>query len=517
MADLIITDSARKPIASLDDYELDLAYGSDENDFKLTCLPQPAAGSLIMMDGTEYGGMVTVRNTDGSVEGPTWHGMLSRRILQPDAGKDYLTVSGNAATILNTLFKRIGLDSLFTADASTVTIGGWQFDRYTDAYTGVTKMLTANNAKLRLTWLDGHVHAIAKPVDHYGDTIDSDLLVFQASLDSQPVNHLIGLGQGDLHERVVVHWYADSNGKVSQSKTLTGLAEYTAIYDYSNAQADELNEKTKEKLEELQTQGGVSVTLNDRSLSMDVGDTVTGRDNRLGITITVPISKKIVKVNNGIMSVDYECGTADGVTTSLSGTAESGGSGATYYADGTTITMKNNTFSAVVTPSRVDGVEKTATDAYTLASGFSSEIGKAQQTATEANAIAAANVAAITAALPLSASRNGQAVHLTAAEATVNGSGLMSAADKKKLDGLENYTLPAATNGTIGGAKPDGSTITVNDDGVITAHATSAGGGPVMPIGYVVMNTTGANPASDFGGIWEQRPSLGAYVWERTK
>lgn len=288
MADLIITDSARKPIASLDDYELDLAYGSDENDFKLTCLPQPAAGSLIMMDGTEYGGMVTVRNTDGSVEGPTWHGMLSRRILQPDAGKDYLTVSGNAATILNTLFKRIGLDSLFTADASTVTIGGWQFDRYTDAYTGVTKMLTANNAKLRLTWLDGHVHAIAKPVDHYGDTIDSDLLVFQASLDSQPVNHLIGLGQGDLHERVVVHWYADSNGKVSQSKTLTGLAEYTAIYDYSNAQADELNEKTKEKLEELQTQGGVSVTLNDRSLSMDVGDTVTGRDNRLGITLTVP-------------------------------------------------------------------------------------------------------------------------------------------------------------------------------------------------------------------------------------
>lgn len=135
MADLIITDSARKPIASLDDYELDLAYGSDENDFKLTCLPQPAAGSLIMMDGTEYGGMVTVRNTDGSVEGPTWHGMLSRRILQPDAGKDYLTVSGNTATILNTLFKRIGLDSLFTADASTVTIGGWQFDRYTDAYT----------------------------------------------------------------------------------------------------------------------------------------------------------------------------------------------------------------------------------------------------------------------------------------------------------------------------------------------------------------------------------------------
>ena len=108
---------------------------------------------------------------------------------------------------------------------------------------------------------------------------------------------------------------------------------------------------------------------------MDVGDTVTGRDNRLGITLTVPVAKKIVKSSGGILSVDYECGTASGDTTSLSGSAESngstgsGGSGA-YYADGVTITMRNNTFSAVVTPSRVDDVEKTAKDAYTLASNL---------------------------------------------------------------------------------------------------------------------------------------------------
>ena len=179
--------------------------------------------------------------------------------------------------------------------------------------------------------------------------------------------------------------------------------------------------------------------------------------------------------------------------------------------------MKNNTFSAVVTPSRVDGVEKTAKDAYALASSFSAEIGKAQQNATEAIETASANVASITAATPLSASRNGQSVHLTATEATGAQPGLMSAVDKVKLDGLENYTLPAATTDTLGGVKPDGSTITVNDDGVITAHATSTGSGPVMPIGYVVMNTTGTNPASDFGGTWERRPSLGAYAWERTK
>lgn len=522
MVSLIVTDAKHKPLRAVDDYTLDLAYGSDENSFKLTCLPQPEAGALIMIDGTEYGGLVTVRNTDGSVEGPTWHGLLSRRILQPDTGRDYLTVSGAAGDVLNMLFKRIGLDALFTASARhAVTIGSYSFDRYTDAYTGIRKMLAANNAKLRLIWADGRVNAYALPVEHYGDSIDSDLLEFKASLDSQPVNHLIGLGTGELKDRAVVHWYADVNGNVSQTQSLTGLAERQAVYDYSNAKPDELNTETRKKLIELQSQGGVEVTITDNTLSMDIGDTVTGRDNRLGITLTVPVAKKIVKSSGGILSVDYECGTASGDTTSLSGSAESngstgsGGSGA-YYADGVTITMRNNTFSAVVTPSRVDDVEKTAKDAYTLASNYSAEIGKAQQDSIAAIAAAAMNVASITTATPLSASRNGQAVHITATEATAEGSGLMSAADKRKLDGLDTYALPAATIATLGGVRPDGSTITVNEDGVITAHATSTGNGILFPVGYVVMNTTGSDPANDFGGVWEERPSLGAHMWERT-
>lgn len=476
MADLIITDGARRPIASLDDYELDLAYGSDENDFKLTCMPQPVAGALVMMDGTEYGGMVTVRNTDGSVEGPTWHGMLARRILQPDAGKDYLTVSGNAATILNNLFKRIGLDGLFVASASTVGIGNWQFDRYVDAYTGITKMLTANNAKMRLTWLDGMVRASVLPVDHYGDTIDSDLLTFQASLDSQPVNHLIGLGQSDLHERVVVHWYADRNGKVSQTKTLTGLAEYVAIYDYSNAKADELNEKTREKLEELQTQGGVSVTLNDRNLIMDVGDTVTGRDNRLGITLTVPVAKKIVKVSDGIMSVDYECGTADGVTTSLNGTAESGGAGA-YYADGTTITMKNNTFSAVVTPDRVEAVEKTAYEAHTLASNYSAEIGKAQQSAANAEKTAAAANTTAGNALKTAETANNTAntANSTAGKAQQAASAAQTTAGEAKTTAANANTTAANAAGAVKAATDAaGKAQTTADSAAKTAATASS-------------------------------------------
>ena len=38
----------------------------------------------------------------------------------------------------------------------------------------------------------------------------------------------------------------------------------------------------------------------------DVGDTVTARDNLTGITVNASITKKIVKVSGGVLSVDYE-------------------------------------------------------------------------------------------------------------------------------------------------------------------------------------------------------------------
>lgn len=45
------------------------------------------------------------------------------------------------------------------------------------------------------------------------------------------------------------------------------------------------------------------------------------------------------------------------------------------------------------------------------------------------------------------------AVNLTIPNATTEKDGMMSKADKTKLDSLENYTLPAATNTTLGGVK----------------------------------------------------------------
>lgn len=319
MAELIVTDASHVDQASLEDFTLDAAWGADENDFELTVDRLIDAGSYVYFDGGECGGVVdSLKDSlkDGrstlTYGGRTWHGMLANKILEPDKGKDYLTVSGTASTVIGSLISRVGLDSVFDAvvppdGSGDPTIKQYQFDRYTDCYTGLQKMCEANGLKLRLAYTSGQVNIWAEPVAHYGDTIDSDLIDFDATRTWRKPNHLIGLGKGDFAARVVVHWYADAKGNVTQTQTFKGVDEITQVYDYSNAETAELNQKTREKLQELQSEGDVKVTVrDDANVVFDVGDTVTARDNLTGITVNASITKKIVKVSGGVLSVDYE-------------------------------------------------------------------------------------------------------------------------------------------------------------------------------------------------------------------
>lgn len=318
MVELIVTDASHVDQASLEDFTLDAAWGADENDFELTVDRLIDAGSYVYFDGGECGGVVdSLKDSlkDGrstlTYGGRTWHGMLANKILEPDKGKDYLTVSGTASTVIGSLISRVGLDAVFDAvDAPTAgaqTIKSYQFDRYVDAYSGLRKMCAASGLKLRLAYASGKVRVWAEPAAYYGDSIDSDLIDFDATRTWRKPNHMIGLGKGELRNRIVSHWYADAKGNVSQTQTFKGLDEIAQVYDYSSAEADELAKNTKKKLQDLQSEGEVKVTVHeDSGIVFDVGDTVTARDNLTGITVNATISKKIVKVSGGVMSVDYE-------------------------------------------------------------------------------------------------------------------------------------------------------------------------------------------------------------------
>lgn len=317
--DLILTDASRADVAAVSDYDLDLAFGGDENDFELVLRegPRLTAGCLVYVDGTEYGGIVDEVATDSATgvityKGPTWHGLLAAKVLSPLPGQDHLAISGDAIEALGTLVGLMGLGDVFAAEGSATPLKGtYRFARFTDGYSGIAAMLKASGLKLAMRYADGRVRLSAAPIALWGDDVDSDRATFSVSRRYRPVNHLVCLGKGELRDRAVVHVYADERGTVSQTQTLMGIDERAETYEQSSAEAAELLEKGLERLGELQGQGEIDVTASEGG-EYAVGDLITGRDNLSGEMVTAEVVKKILRVESGAASVEHECGMGAG-------------------------------------------------------------------------------------------------------------------------------------------------------------------------------------------------------------
>lgn len=323
MADVIIADGKLTPHASVSQVTLDWACGTDENDFELTIedpsAPEIERGWYFWIDGSDVGGRIVDRRVavSGGVStatwiGQSWTGMLAAKILQPDANQDYLTVSGKLPDILKSLLKRIGLDSVFTVDSSDAsTLSNWMFQnpRYVDAYTGFRNLLASCGRRLDFQAKDNHILLGITPVGIIDNTIDSDLVDFKAETNRRAVNHLIGLGSQELKNRLVVNYFADATGVVSQTQTLVGADEVCATYDYSNADLGTLQSETKKHLQELQTGGSVEVSLSDEvGDGLRVDDKIVAADHASGVNVTAVVTKRIVKIDSGILASTFEVG-----------------------------------------------------------------------------------------------------------------------------------------------------------------------------------------------------------------
>ena len=516
MADVIIADGKLTPHASVSQVTLDWACGTDENEFELTIddalAPNISQGWYFWLDGSDVGGRIVDRRvsvTGGTSTttwiGQSWTGMLAAKILQPDANQDYLTVSGKRPDILKNLLKRIGLDSVFTVDSSDAsTLSNWMFQnpRYVDAYTGFRNLLASCGRRLDFQAKDNHILLGITPVGIITNTIDSDLVDFKAETNRRAVNHLIGLGSQELKNRLVVNYFADATGVVSQTQTLVGADEVCATYDYSNADLSTLQSETKKHLQELQTGGSVEVSLSDEvGDGLRVDDKIVAADHASGVNVTAVVTKRIVKIDSGILASTFEVGLpVQSANANYSGSSSSSsgstGGGVSLTA-GRGLSISGGTINAEVASEDLDAVRQVAESANKTASGFAAQIGKANQTAEDAK-----NVADAAKSVADSAK-----------------SGMMTDDERSKLASVERganaYTLPKASTDVLGGVRVDGSTI-VSVDGVISAHVGGgASGRVVFPVGYVVMNTTGVDPSVDFGGTWRQLPSLGCFTFER--
>lgn len=360
---------------------LDLAYGSDENSFTLTTDRNYAhlikAKSYIYCEGTEYGGRVTKIETDTSDDtikciGQTWHGILNDKVLRPDNGQDYLVLKGDAHSVLRTLIDRMGLNNFFSAPLANSGIQVNYQLRHEYGYFAIKAALEASGAKLLMTYDSGIVVLSAAPIVDYSadEELSADLVTLKISKNYVRTNHLVCLGEGELRNRIVVDLYADKNGKVSQTQSIFGIDERTMIYDYTNADREELIEKGTEKLEDLQNDDTIDVNIPEGKI-LDIGDIVGATDPLTGMSVSTPIVKKIVTIDEyGIESVDYKAGDVT-ASKNMSGARESSGGGTSYSA-GKGITITGRTIIADVDSADLQAVSETATDAKTQASNASS-------------------------------------------------------------------------------------------------------------------------------------------------
>ena len=345
--DVIYMNSAKEDVGVLQCYELDLAYGEDENNLECRV---PAkhhccqAGWGLYVEGTEYGGIIDsikcdTANDEITYYGRTWHGLLASRIILPlqsgetsteqvtvktetSAGKSlvgrYLTISGDANACIQYIIDRVGLSDLFitpTADAGTA-IDSYQFNRFTDAYKGLCKMLESAGLKMKMVYADGKVTVSAVRQYNFANESEFDSsFQFEVKKNYHTVNHLICLGAGEMENRTLVHLYADYYGNISTTQSIFGLDEYVATYDYSGVESEEeLIKGGKDRLKELWVQDELSIDFDREQTTYDIGDIVGAVESITGITVSAPIIKKIVTIKNGRITIDLTTGEGTNLT-----------------------------------------------------------------------------------------------------------------------------------------------------------------------------------------------------------
>lgn len=508
---LVVHDPAVGDVREIEEFELDLAFGSDENALKLEASAgdAPEEGQFVFIDGTEYGGVIDQasyeagREATGSIlcKGRTWHGILAGKRLLPDSGSGYLSVSGKAGDVLASLIGRMGLSGLFSASPDDTAVS-YTFERFCDGYSGLKAFAKANGRKVAMRLRGGKVELSLPPVVDYASKVDSDLLDFTLTSVHRCVNHLVCAGAGELEERAVVHFYADAAGNVSHTQSLFGVDEISALYDYSNADEEKLEEEGKKKLQEYQTQGSVEVEAHD-DIDVDVGDVISARDNAHGRTVTATVAKKIVKVSRGVATYSYEVGSETTTKTSSSSNAESNGGHA--YLAGKGLTLSNYTFSAEVDADALaevrgtaDAARRDAGDAVQTWAKASMEVGAVQTLPPGADATAALAGEGLSKTLSLGIPRGPKGERGEQGEQGPPG--------EQGPQGIQGPRGDAGPKGERGEQGPPGTASAVTVREMFEAS---------HPVGTYI-ETTGYDP-SDYGGEWQMVPSVGPYTWLRTK
>lgn len=323
---LILADQNLRDIKPVMDADIDIAVGTDENDYEIKIRRDRwdecyAYGNIFYIKNTEFGGIIGRKKANTaedtiSLYGRTWRGMLDKKIIRPPSGQDYRKVSGELNMMLNTIVtEQFGDYFVVSQNDTGVSVTNYQFDRYCTLSAGIVKMLKSVGYKLHIEYIQqergqpGYVELSAVPIVDYSEQIElsqDSRLNFVFDETKNGVNHLICLGKGELQERQVVDLYVGQNGSIGTTRYYTGIQEVAETYEDTSSESDELEEKGREKLQELMNSTSFSMDVEALDMEVEIGDIIGGRDYVTGMYAAKPIAKKIYKVSGGTTSLEYE-------------------------------------------------------------------------------------------------------------------------------------------------------------------------------------------------------------------
>ena len=298
-----------------------LGYKYADNDFELQIpesiwLTQPIDdGHYLYQLGSEWGGPVENLEHVGTTvkcSGPTWRGMIARKIITPPAGQAYKTITAMEANQAIAALLGTSFGNLFTVSTanSGITVSG-SF-RYANMLGALHSMLQQYGARLEIAFNGTQAElSVQSSVDYTDVELSQD---YNAPLESsvahgEAYNHVIALGRGELTAREVVELWRLDNGTVTNTPQTNNAADKQFILDYPNAESvEELTNNATAKLLENSPIELIKINLDETDTDLKLGDVVGGADYVTGLKISKPITQKIFKVDNKGKTINYKAG-----------------------------------------------------------------------------------------------------------------------------------------------------------------------------------------------------------------
>lgn len=320
-----LADKDGRQIKALINSDLDAELNDGDRDFELT-IPlddweeQIVPGWRIFVENTEIGGILGEPTVSSAVDavvfkGHTWRGRLARKIIVPQDGQDYYTVSGELNAVLKELIEPRFGGVFIVPEIDTGVSVKYQFERFDTLLDGCTKMLKTVGHRLHIIYNMGEpngtgwVEVSAVPIVDYSDEIElsqDSQLDFTLTDKQDGVNHLIVGGKGDMQDRNVFHLYVQEDGTIGNTKYYTALDEIEYFYENTSTDTTDLEAKAAEKLQELMNAKTFKMDVEQLGIDVEIGDIIGGRDYRTGMSMKKPVENIVFKITGGIVSKEYK-------------------------------------------------------------------------------------------------------------------------------------------------------------------------------------------------------------------